>query len=357
MRRGTTRFEGGAGDSGRMSILELLAGIPGSARVTIAIVLLACFGGQGIKAQADPHKLLVQRSTRAIPHRFTVHPDEATVAVNSSQRFEVTDAQGNPVAVHWNVSGIGCSGANCGTIDDQGVYRTPTSLPRPGIVTLEGVLVSDPNYSVLTEVVLKDPATASHIANQVAAPGRIAAATKPPLARPEIGRQSLAKNTGLPPLADAVAAAPVVRRQNLAGKAGSQLSPSVVPAAPTVATQNLARGAALPTPNVIAAAPSVTTQNLARSAAFPTPNVVSAAPAIGTQNLARSAGLPAPSVIAAAPSVTKQSLARNAELPTPSVVAAAPVVETKKKTARSAPLPTPSVVAAAPVNPYAGPYS
>jgi hypothetical protein len=362
-----------------MSMREFLAGIPASARLTIAIVLLACFGGQGVKAQADPNKLVVQRSTRAIPHRFTVHPDEATVTVNSSQRFEVTDAQGNPVAVHWNVSGIGCAGANCGTIDDQGVYRTPPSLPRPGIVTLEGVLASDPNYSVLTQVVLKDPAAASHTPNQGSAPGRVAAAAVQPLAAPEIGRQSLAKNTGLPPLTDAVAAAPVVRRQSLAGNLaanrGSQLPPNVVPAAPAVGTKNLARGAALPTPNaiaaapsvttqnlarsaavpppnVVAAAPSVTTQNLARSAALPAPNVVSAAPAVGTQNLGRSAGLPAPSVIAAAPSVPKQSLARNAELPAPNVVAAAPVVETPvvetKKAARSAALPTPKVVAAAP---------
>ena len=375
MRRGTRRFEGGAGDSGRTSILEFLAGIPGSARVTIAIVLLACFGGQGMKAQADPNKLVVQRSTRAIPHRFTVHPDEATVAVNSSQRFEVTDAEGNPVAVHWNVSGIGCAGANCGTIDDQGVYRTPPSLPRPGIVTLEGVLVADPNYSVLTQVVLKDRIAASHIpspgtsevtnqgtsqgtsqgTNQGTMPGRVAAAIMQPAAAPEVGRQSLAKSTGLPPLADAVAAAPAVRRQNLAANLaanrGSQLPPNVVPAAPTVATQNLARTTALPAPNVIAAAPTVTTQNLARSAALPTPNVVSAAPAVGTQNLARSAELPAPSVIAAAPSITKQSLARNSELPAPSVVAAAPVVETKietKKAARKAALPTPTVVSAAP---------
>src|SRR5271154_4009557 len=108
MLRGTTaRFERSAGESGIPSILEWLAGFPGSARVAFAIGLLTCFGGPGLKAQADPHKLIVQRSTRAIPHKFTVHPDEATVVANSTQRFEVTDAEGNPVAVHWNVSGIG----------------------------------------------------------------------------------------------------------------------------------------------------------------------------------------------------------------------------------------------------------
>ena len=337
MFRGTTaRFDRSAGDSGTLSVLEWLAGIPGSARVAFAIGLLTCFGGQGLKAQADPHKLIVQRSTRAIPHKFTVHPDEATVVANSTQRFEVTDAQGNPVAVHWNVSGIGCSGEGCGTIDEQGVYRTPSSLPKPGIVTVEGVLVSDPNYSVLTQVVLKDPVTASR-----------SAATVQPSAAPEIGRQTLAKNTGLPPLPDAVAAAPVVRRQNLAANGGSPLLPNVVRAAPAVGTQNLARNAELPAPSVVAAAPPVETRNLARSAELPAPSVIAAAPSVPTQNRTRNAALPTPSVVASAPSVTTQNLARSAELPTPSVVAAPPPVETRKL-ARSAALPTPKVVAAAP---------
>src|ERR1039458_10001066 len=233
MFRGTTaRFDRDAGGSRRKSILELLAGIPGGARGAVAIGLLACFGGTGLRAQADPHKLIVQRSTRAIPHKFTVHPDEATVAANSTQRFEVTDAQGNPVAVRWNVSGIGCSGQDCGTIDDQGIYRTPSSLPKPRIVTVEGVLVSDPNYSVLTQVLLKDPVTLARNAS----PDHVAAATMQPFAAPELGRQSFTKNAGLPPLPNVVAAAPAV---------GSQV----------------ARSAELPTPSVVAAAPSVGAQN------------------------------------------------------------------------------------------------
>jgi len=371
MRRGTTaRFDRSAGGSRRRSIRELLAGIRGGARLAVAIGLLACLGGEGLKAHADPHKLIVQRSTRAIPHKFTVHPDEATVTVNSTQRFEVTDAQGNPVAVHWNVSGIGCSGAGCGSIDDQGVYRTPSSLPQPRIVTVEGVLVSDPNYSVLTQVVLKDPVTVARSAT----PGHVAAATMQPFAAPEIGRQSLPKNAGLPPLPDAVAAAPGVGRRNLGigaaspplpnvvaaapavGNQGARSSelpaPSVVAAAPSVETQKLARGSELPMPSVVAAAPSVATHNLARSADLPTPNAIAAAPLVATQNLARSTALPMPGVVAAAPSVTTQNLARSADLPMPSVVAAAPPVETNrvetKKTARRSELPTPSAVAASP---------
>jgi hypothetical protein len=337
----------------------LLSFIPAGAR--LALALLLCFEFQALSAQPAPRKLIVQRSTRAIPHRFIVHPSEVTVAINQMQHFEVTDAQGNPVAVHWNVSGLGCSGPDCGTIDEQGNYHTPPSLPKPRVVTLEGVLVSDPNYSVLTEVVLKDVVAA--------APARASVRNAQELAAPEIAQQNLVASARMP-LPNAVAAAPVIGRQNLASNAESVPLPNVVAAAPSVANRNLSRSAALPstgvipappaigtqklahssdlpTPNVIAAAPAVAAQDLARAAALPPPNVIAAPPAVGKQNLSRSPDLPAPAVIAAPPSVGNRILARNAELPSPSVIAAPPTVE-EKNFVRSAALPAPNVIHPAP---------
>ena len=125
----------------RWSVLQFLTGIRGGARIAIAVGLLACFGLEGLWA-----------STRVVAHGLTVHPNRATVAVNQAQRFRVTDDQGRTVAVNWNVSGLGCSGLACGTVDAQGIYRAPSSLPRRPVVTLEGVLVSDPNSSVLVHV-------------------------------------------------------------------------------------------------------------------------------------------------------------------------------------------------------------
>ncbi len=320
MLRGTpAKSERGVRGSRTWSVLELLAGIQGGTRIAVAVGLLACFGCEGLWAQAAPHKLIVQRSTRAIPHKFTVHPDEATVSVSQTQRFEVTDAQGRPVAVHWNVSGIGCSGLDCGTIDEQGIYRTPSSLPQPRVVTVEAVLVSDPNYSVLTQVRLEDSVTAT--AN--ATPGQAATGKTQPFTAPEVGRQSLV-NAGLPPLPDAVAAAPVVGRRNLATSAGSPPLPNVVAAAPAVGIQLAISAGLLPLPNVIAAAPVIGRQNLATSAGSPPlPNVIAAAPAIGRQNLATSAGLPPfPNVVAAAPVVERQYLAvSSGDAPLPNVVA------------------------------------
>jgi hypothetical protein len=343
------RSERGAGNSRTRLVRVLLPGIQGATHIALAFALLACVAAQGLWAQAAPQKLIVHRSTRAIPHRFMVHPSEVTVAVNQTQRFEVTDAQGTPVPVHWNVSGIGCSGEACGTIDDEGIYRTPSALPQPRVVTVEGVLVSDPNYSVLTQVRLED----SEAAN-VSAPGEVATARTEPFAAPEVERQSLAKNAGLPPMADAIAAAPVVERHNFASTAaGSPPLPNVVTPAPAIGRQNLPSSAeSLPLPNVVAAAPVVGRQNLASSAeSLPLPNVVAAAPLVGKQVTRSAVGSPPlPDVIAAAPAVGRQNLAvSSGVLPLPNVIAAAPVVATQRLATSAGSPPLPKVVAPAPV--------
>src|ERR1039458_2242300 len=351
------------GGSRRRFILELLTRIRGGTRIAVAVGLLGCFGSQGLWASTSPEPggLTVHRSTRAVPHRFTVHPEGATVPANQTQLLEVSDAQGRPVAVRWNVSGIGCFGAACGTIDKQGVYRTPSSLPQPRVVILEAVVVADPNYSVLTQVRLEDTATApvSPPSAQVAA-GKTQQFTAPVVGRqnvvrspelplqsavaaaPVVGRQSIAHNAELPPLPSAVAAAPEVGRQSVAHNAELPALPSAVDAAPVVGKQSVAHNAELPPlPNAVAAAPAVGQRNVVRSTELPPlPNAVAAAPAVGQQNVVRSTELPSlPNAVAAAPAVGRQSVARSAELPSlPGAVAARPVVG-RQNVARSAVLP------------------
>src|SRR5208282_4534541 len=344
------RCDRGIGGSRRPFILELLTCIRGGSRIAVAVGLLACFGWEGLWAETPPVPggLTVHRSTRAVPHRFIVHPDGATVAANQTQRFEVTDAQGKPVAVHWNVSGIGCFGAACGTIDKQGVYRTPSSLPKARVVILEAVLVADPNYSVLTQIRLEDVATAA----VSPASAQVSIGKAQPLTAPEVERQNIARSTELPPLPSAVAAAPVVGQQNVARSAELPPLPSAVAAAPVVGRQNVARSAELPPlPSAVAAAPVVGQQNVARSAELPPlPKAVAAAPVVGRQKVARKTELPLLlGAVAVGPAVGRQNVAGSTELPPPKAVAAAPVVG-QQNVARSAELPPlPSAVAAAPV--------
>jgi hypothetical protein len=264
----------GIGGSRRPSILELVACIPGGTRIAVVVGLLACFGLDGLWA-----------STRAVPHRLTVHPNGATVAANQTQQFEVTDAEGRSVAVHWNVSGLGCSGLACGSIDEQGVYRTPTSLPQSRVVTLEGVLVSDPSYSVLTQVRLEDAVTVT----VSPASAHVATGQTQQFMALMVGRQNVASRAELPPLPNAVAAAPVVARLNIASSAGLLPLPHAVAAAPVVARRTVASSAELPPlPHAVAAAPVIARQSVARIAVLlPLPDEVAAAPAgtvVSTQN-------------------------------------------------------------------------
>jgi len=353
------------GGSRARSILELLAGIPGGACIALAATLLSCIGGQGLWAQGAPQKLTVQRSTRAIPHRFIVHPSEAVVPVNQTQRFEVTDAQGTPVAVHWNVSGLGCSGLECGTIDEQGIYRTPSSLPQPRVVTVEGVLVSDPNYSVLTQVWLEDSASAA--AN--AAHAQVASRETKALTAPKVGAQNLAADRGSPPRPSVVPAAPAIGKQvvttaellplpnpvgavptvrnQVARGAASPLAPDVVAPSPDVRAR-AARGAVSPPPpNVVAAAPAVGRQTVSSAELLPLPNPVGAAPTVGNQVARSAAAPPLPKVIAPAPAVGRQTVTSAELLPLPNPVGAAPTVGNQVARSAAAP-PLPKAIAPAP---------
>jgi hypothetical protein len=294
-------------------------------RIAVAIGLLACCGLEGLSASTPPvaRGLSLHRTARAVRHRFTVHPERATVAANQTEHFEVTDAQGNSVAVRWNVSGLGCSGADCGTIDDQGVYRTPSSLPQPRVVILEGILVSDPNYSVLTEVRLEDAVavTASSASDQL----------------------STEKTQELTVTA--------VASQNFSGNPALLPLPRAIPAPPPLGKQNLARTAELPPPDPVAASPTVGNQNLASNTALPPlPRAIPAPPTLGKQNLARVAKLPPADPIAAPPAVGSQTLASGAALlPLSEPLVAHPVVAKQNVVAGGILLPMADVVAAAPV--------
>jgi len=124
--------------------LQFRAALRGGVRVAFVVGLLACLRPEGLLA-----------ATRAVMHKVAVQANHTILAVNQSQQFRVADAEGKSVDVNWGVSGPGCFGPACGTINAKGVYRAPAALPQPPVVTLEGVLVSDPNHSVMTQVQLQ----------------------------------------------------------------------------------------------------------------------------------------------------------------------------------------------------------
>jgi hypothetical protein len=347
-------------------------------RGILLTILLAGFGWQALSASpnSDPPALIVRRTAHGFQHKFIIRPSEPTVAADQVQRFEVTDAQGKPVAVHWNVSGLGCSGLACGSIDDKGVYRTPASLPEPQVVTLEGVLVSDPNYSVLTQIQLApaaatktSPASApvpapvstpeiQQIADLAVGGRSIAAGAQfPPLPHatappPMVQTQTVASRDSLPSLPNAVTAPPAMERQSIAHGSLPPALPAAIAAAPSAGSQIVSRKATattLPLPNALAAAPVVQRQTIARGSPPPLPAAIAAAPGLEIQIDSRSAStLPLPKALAAAPVVQRQTIARGSTPPLPSAIAAAPGLEIQIDSRNASTIPLPRAVAAAP---------
>lgn len=269
------------------------------ARVAAAAALLLCLGSQNLHASEPTIATgpMIQRSTRIAPRRYIIQPSGATVATNQTQRFGVVDANGNPVAVRWNVSGLGCYGSSCGSVDEEGVYHPPATLPKPGIVTLEGVVIADPHYSVLTEIRLQAP-TSTASPTLAAAP-----APRPQLPIPDLPSGSRAETMPLP---GAVAAAPTGAGTKVARRAEIVPLPTVVAAVPTVVNRSPSRTPELaPVPVAVAAAPNVAELESG-----------------GAEKL-----VPLPAVIAAAPPITNEKVSsRTASPPLPAAVATAPVI-------------------------------
>ena len=60
------------------------------------------------------------------PAGVTVSPTSTTVQVSGVQQFTAAvNPSGANQVVNWSVSGTGCSGASCGTIDSTGRYTAP----------------------------------------------------------------------------------------------------------------------------------------------------------------------------------------------------------------------------------------
>jgi hypothetical protein len=72
----------------------------------------------------------------------TVLPGTTTVALTGTQQFTALVSPSTNVT--WSVSGTGCSGSACGTVDNTGLYTAPASLPSPASVKVTATSTVDP---------------------------------------------------------------------------------------------------------------------------------------------------------------------------------------------------------------------
>jgi hypothetical protein len=96
---------------------------------------------------ADPTKSASAKPT-IVPSVFvSVTPATVSVPPGIAQQFSATVTGTSNTAVGWVVSGAGCSGAACGTIDSSGRYTAPATVSSPPIVTVTATSVADPTKS------------------------------------------------------------------------------------------------------------------------------------------------------------------------------------------------------------------
>ena len=81
------------------------------------------------------------------PITVTVSPKTANVAVTGTQQFAATVQGGTNTNVTWSVSGSGCTGNGCGTINSSGLYTAPAVAPVPATVTIKATAVADTSRS------------------------------------------------------------------------------------------------------------------------------------------------------------------------------------------------------------------
>lgn len=73
--------------------------------------------------------------------KIVVSPQAANVRAGDTQQFSAR-ITGTYSSV-WQLSGLGCTGAACGTITSEGLYTAPEKPPIPAVVTIRAKLIDD----------------------------------------------------------------------------------------------------------------------------------------------------------------------------------------------------------------------
>src|SRR3989442_1303509 len=96
-------------------------------------------------------------------------PNPASVELGATQGFQATvTSSGRPdTTVRWSVSGVACA-RGCGTVDSNGTYTAPQTLPLPASVKLTAQSVADPSNQVSMPV-----AITSNFSLQLSAPSSV----------------------------------------------------------------------------------------------------------------------------------------------------------------------------------------
>jgi hypothetical protein len=115
------------------------------------LFLAGCGGSTASPANNQPPPLAA----------VTVSPASVTVQASGVQQFTATvSPSGASQAVSWSLSGAGCTGASCGTIDATGKYTAPATVSNPATVTVTArSVVGTSSAATATVTILNVPSS------------------------------------------------------------------------------------------------------------------------------------------------------------------------------------------------------
>jgi hypothetical protein len=104
---------------------------------------------------AGTTQLVSLSGTGQSPVTITLYPSSAALEPGSAQTFTpLFQPASGAGPVTWMVSGSGCSGKPCGTIDSGGTYTVPATLAGPAVDTVTVTLISNQAATASAQVTL-----------------------------------------------------------------------------------------------------------------------------------------------------------------------------------------------------------
>jgi hypothetical protein len=111
---------------------------------------------------ADPTKSASANVTIVPTVAVSVVPASVSVSVRATQQFVASVTGTSNTAATWTVSGTGCSGTACGTINSGGLYTAPALAPSPPAITVQATSVADSTKSASANVTITPIVGASY---------------------------------------------------------------------------------------------------------------------------------------------------------------------------------------------------
>jgi hypothetical protein len=109
---------------------------------------------------ADPSKIAFAEAVVVpVPTGATISPLNVYVQNGGVVKFTaVVNPAGASQSVEWSLSGPGCSGASCGSIDVSGQYTAPSTSPSPAQVSVTAVPSGHPEAQASATALIEDNA-------------------------------------------------------------------------------------------------------------------------------------------------------------------------------------------------------